>query len=66
MRLMKCDICGKTIEDHEPGAVGYVSMCSNNRETGEFHNETFDLCPECTKDLHDHLTVRRDTRKAAK
>ena len=50
MRAMKCDRCGKFYEEHEGMLVDTVLKRKYWRD-----RKTYDLCPECMKELEDFL-----------
>lgn len=50
MRAMKCDRCGKFYEEHE----GMLVDTELKRGFLE-RRKTYDLCPECMKELEDFL-----------
>ena len=54
MRVMICDRCGKIYKEHEGMTVDteLARIYSKDRKT-------YDLCPDCMKDLEDFLVGTR-------
>ena len=62
MQAMKCDRCGKFYEHYAGSKIFYettkanaVSLIDIDLERKHYSRKTYDLCPECMKELEDFL-----------